>query len=180
MSTITVMVLGVECQIEFYRYPSNGRVAIELVSERPECPGSWKRFVTVTVNLPNISQCEKEVFVKTWSENEGILEALVAAKVLRDTQERLAVGGFGAKAAVAELLITPPKFENKILTADHFDQLTMAELTRLLEINQVVRISSRQERRQRSVTFNLRDAKPVRGVGKTLKGAFRAAIEQLL
>ena len=38
-----------------------------------------------TVNLPDVEAGRNEVFIKNYSENEGMLKALVAAGVVRDT-----------------------------------------------------------------------------------------------
>lgn len=51
-------------------YAESGRVAIRLV-----CNG--EPLCTVTVNLPDFDPVPGAVFVKNWSENEGLLAELV-------------------------------------------------------------------------------------------------------
>ena len=57
-------------------YLDNDRVAIELMLEDGE---PW---AVATVNMPEIPLAEDEVIIKTYSENEGVLECLLAANVV--------------------------------------------------------------------------------------------------
>jgi hypothetical protein len=57
-------------------YP-NGRPALGLID-----PEDGEPYFTVTVNLPDQEIPEGHVFVKAWSENEGLLQALIKAGVL--------------------------------------------------------------------------------------------------
>jgi|APSaa5957512576_1039674.scaffolds.fasta_scaffold12820_6 hypothetical protein len=58
------------CEVEFGEY-SNGRIAIELVDPEP--------IAVATVNLPDVVLKDDEVIIKDYSENEGVLDALVEA-----------------------------------------------------------------------------------------------------
>jgi len=68
--------LGFECRIEMGQY-SNGRTALELVEIGTEEP-----VLIATVNAPFEPLMNDEVIIKNYSENEGILEVLIAAKVV--------------------------------------------------------------------------------------------------
>ena len=65
-----------ECNIITKRY-NNGRLAIELVEAE-----SGEPVTVATVNLPDASLEEGEVFIKNWSENEGIMDTLIKANVI--------------------------------------------------------------------------------------------------
>ena len=56
----------------------NGRPALALID-----PEDGQPYFTVTVNLINEEISEGHVFVKTWSENEGMLQCLTKAGVLQ-------------------------------------------------------------------------------------------------
>jgi hypothetical protein len=95
---------------QFERYAVNGAIRLDLIADEDDpgdpdtLPGEPISTVTVAVSSapppgPN------EVLIKTWSENEDTLPLLVAAGLVRDTGRRIACGGYGAEAAVCELLI---------------------------------------------------------------------------
>ena len=65
-STYTVVVLK-------ERYVQR-RLAVELFDE-----SSWESFATVSVNVPGIRLADDEFVFKTYSENEGLLEQMLAA-----------------------------------------------------------------------------------------------------
>lgn len=77
-------------------YYLNERKAIRIFTE--EGP-----FCVATVNLPNEMIDDNKVFLKGWSENEGIPEALEKAGVVRLTGRKV-VTGF-VEALEAELLM---------------------------------------------------------------------------
>lgn len=60
--------------------------------------GDYGRVATVTVNL-DTPPSEGCVWVKTWSENEGILEALVARGLLEETGRTMPTGYVSAHEA---------------------------------------------------------------------------------
>jgi len=65
-----------------------GRVALRLEDWNDGSP-----VATITVNLPEAKLDEEhEVCVKDWSENEGILDAIIAAGFAKDTGRRVATG----------------------------------------------------------------------------------------
>ena len=72
---------GWECIIEggYYTKPKTRKALI--LHDLNGSPGDT--FVAcATVNLPNIDCKENEVFIKDYSENKGIEEALIKAKVI--------------------------------------------------------------------------------------------------
>jgi hypothetical protein len=95
----TVNFRGFDCELEFQQYP-NGRTALVLVH------GSEREPATVaTVNVPEAHLGPDEVLIKNYSENEGLLEALEKAGVVKTT-ERAVASGF-VTVPVCKLLITP-------------------------------------------------------------------------
>lgn len=56
------------CDVEFGNY-SNGRIAISLVDPEP--------IAVATVNLPDVVLQHDEVIIKDYSENTGMLDALI-------------------------------------------------------------------------------------------------------
>lgn len=85
-----------DCTVE-KRYYLNGRVALYLVDE--DGP-----VATATVNLPDVNLGKNRVAIKDWSEQEGMLAALVAAGVVKPTGET--IGSGFVEIPVCELL--PP------------------------------------------------------------------------
>ena len=83
---VDVVFGGWRCRIAPATYP-NGRLAWQLVDADTGEP------VTVaTVNLPDHALPEGHVFVKDWSENEGVLSALILSGVVEDTGVRVPSG----------------------------------------------------------------------------------------
>lgn len=82
---------------EFY---VDGMPALRLID-----PTNHEPVARLTVRIPgdNKHLDKRHVFIKDWSENEGALEALVAAGVVRFTGTRVPTGGY-TTAALCELL----------------------------------------------------------------------------
>ena len=87
------------CTIEKGEY-SNGRIALELISVKDGDP-----VLVATVNVPSEKIAKDEVIIKTYSENEGILDVLINAKIIstpiRTIDIRMAADG----GAVCKVLI---------------------------------------------------------------------------
>ena len=86
-----------------------GRVALRLEDWNDGSP-----VATITVNLPEAKLDEEhEVCVKDWSENEGMLNAIIAAGFAQDTGRRVPTGFVEAAIvridynALAEYLAPP-------------------------------------------------------------------------
>lgn len=67
-------------------YYSNGRHVIQLFNTGGEL------LATATVNVPKAILHSDEVLIKNWSENEGILEALIENKIVEDTGRIVSTG----------------------------------------------------------------------------------------
>lgn len=85
-----------KCEVVFATYP-NGRTAIQLVDAEDGSP-----VATATVNVPDAVLGEDEILVKNWSENQGMLAALVAAGLVEDTGKVVPTGF--VKANVVRLI----------------------------------------------------------------------------
>lgn len=83
------------CDMSFGRY-SNGRIAIELVE-------NGEPVAVATVNLPNENLEADEIAIKDYSENEGMLRALLYGGVVT-TPIRFVNIGF-VKIPICKLLI---------------------------------------------------------------------------
>ena len=76
--------LGYECQVKASKY-HDGNTKLQLVSNQGE------PVATATVIAP-ISLPANQVIIKNYSENEGMLEALVAANIVEPTGQTVPVG----------------------------------------------------------------------------------------
>jgi len=100
---------GINCLLTFDRYAINGSTCIKLIAA--EDPGDdevipGEPITTATVAIATLEPPEKgQIFIKTWSENEGLLETFVHEGFVRDTGERIPCGRYGCEAAVCELLV---------------------------------------------------------------------------
>jgi len=66
-----------ECEVLIKKYPLNNRTAIQLVDAEDGSP-----VAMATVNFPDEPLNDDEVLIKDYSENEGMYQALVNAKVI--------------------------------------------------------------------------------------------------
>lgn len=82
-------------------YESNNSTAIIL------CDRFGHRDLVATVCLGDTNPPPGHVFIKTWSENEGVLQSLIDHKVLRDTFTRVLVG-HNCQVAICELIMELP------------------------------------------------------------------------
>jgi len=64
--------------LEFGKYRNN-RTAIECID-----PEDGESIAVATVNLPDSPLNDDEVFIKDYSENEGILSSLIANNIVSD------------------------------------------------------------------------------------------------
>lgn len=89
-----------DCWVQWATY-KGGRIAMRLVDEHNEGP-----VATATVNLPEHPLPDGYVLIKSWSENEGMVEALEAAGIV----EHIALVPAGyVFAHLCKLLVQPPK-----------------------------------------------------------------------
>jgi hypothetical protein len=75
-----------DCVIQKCEY-GNGRPALQLVDASDGEP-----IATATVNLPDLPAGPNQVFIKDYSENEGMLKALTEAGVVKPTGETVRSG----------------------------------------------------------------------------------------
>jgi hypothetical protein len=99
-----VRFLGSDCVIEKRRY-ANGRPALVLNEA-----GSGELFAVATVNLPDVPAAPNQVFIKDYSENEGILAVVEAAGVVKSMNVRISTSF--ASLPICELL---PPYQERVL-----------------------------------------------------------------
>ena len=75
-----------DCIVQKRQY-ENGRPALRLIDAEDGSP-----ITSATVNLPDKRLGKNQVLVKSYSENEGLLEALVAAGVVKPTGQMVRSG----------------------------------------------------------------------------------------
>lgn len=69
------------------KYRENGRAAVELTMKDDGEP-----FCTLTCNLNHVPLEDREILVKTWSENEETSQCALASGLFRDTGKRTSTG----------------------------------------------------------------------------------------
>lgn len=67
------------CDIKIGKYAENRRKSIRLIDSITGEP-----VATASVNIPHVELKENEVAIKNYSENEGVLEALIKAGVVKE------------------------------------------------------------------------------------------------
>ena len=89
-----------QCRVVRGRYP-NGRPAIQLFDVETDVP-----IATATINLPEIplDDEENEVFIKDYSENEGMLQTLMAAGIVSAPISHHHINDYGTIVPLCELL----------------------------------------------------------------------------
>ncbi len=65
----------------------NGQTAIRLLNCEDGSP-----IACATVNVPTYKLGAQEVIIKDWFENEGMLDALLKAGIVKDLNKRVSVG----------------------------------------------------------------------------------------
>jgi hypothetical protein len=87
-------------RVEKYEY-GNGRVALVLenVNKEPD------DYIKATINVPSVHLSEEQVLIKTWAENEGLLEVLEAAGVVSVENRAFELKDSYEEAALCRLLV---------------------------------------------------------------------------
>jgi len=88
----------VDCRILLQRYELGNRVRLQLIAIDDDLP-----YACATVNDPSVPLSENELLIKNWSENEGVLQALVDAYVVEDTGRTVPMGR--TRAHIVRLLL---------------------------------------------------------------------------
>jgi hypothetical protein len=91
----TVTFNGAECSLEFLKY-ANGNNALQLWHEGTP-------YAMATVNDPDVELEPNQVLIKDYSENSGMVDALVAAGIVIRTEEYALMGPYKAKSWVCNL-----------------------------------------------------------------------------
>lgn len=73
---------------------SNGRLALFVEGELEDMPGVYEQIAIATVNLPGEICPENEVWVKDYSENEGMVKNLIKWGVIEAQATSFARSGF--------------------------------------------------------------------------------------
>lgn len=77
-----------DVRLQFGHYMSaDGPIAIELIDSH-----DGQRVAVATVNIPEHGLEDDEILVKTWSENEGMMEFLEANGIAKSTGETVSTG----------------------------------------------------------------------------------------
>lgn len=104
-ANIKTKYINEECRIDFRRYPAQygGATAITLTSLRGEPMG------TATINLfdYNIHPGPNQVLIKNTAENEGMVDALVEAGIVKRTGLEYFYGRGMDYVVVCNLAVTP-------------------------------------------------------------------------
>lgn len=85
-----------EAELQWGKY-GNGQTALQLFDP------SGEPLCTASVCLVNDQQAPNQIFIKDWSENEGVLQSLIDAGILSDTGFRIPTGY--VEAAVCSILV---------------------------------------------------------------------------
>ena len=80
----TVRFRGEDCKVRLTNYAKSKRTAIQLVCE------DGSPMATASVNVP---LADDEVIIKDWFENNGVLQAMIDAGIVEDT-ERVVLCGY--------------------------------------------------------------------------------------
>jgi hypothetical protein len=67
-----------DCYVKYAQY-SNGRLAIQL-----EENGTYEPIAVATINIPECRLQINEVIIKNYSENEGMISALLEAGIITE------------------------------------------------------------------------------------------------
>ncbi len=80
-----------DCTIQHDYYQDNFRPSIRIIDL------NGHPIMTASVNIPD-EPCEPDhTYIKDWSENEGILQALLDAGIIKDTGKSVEIGFVSAK-----------------------------------------------------------------------------------
>lgn len=86
VDTRKVNFLNENCTVIYNQYDCNGRTAIELICEDGE------PMAVATVNIVDENIMDNEVIIKNYSENNGILDALINSGIISKPVSTVNVG----------------------------------------------------------------------------------------
>lgn len=85
------------CRLTFHTYANNGRLCLRLQDWETGEP-----IAAATINLPDVKLEGREIAIKDYSENQGMVEALISAGVIARPHAEVQIGG-GLFARIAML-----------------------------------------------------------------------------
>lgn len=91
-----------DCTLKQSKYNNNNRIALELFDTQDGSP-----VAVATVNLSDEPLGENEVIIKNYSENEGMVTALIEAGIIGEVKRVISNGW--VKFHVCDLLISKSK-----------------------------------------------------------------------
>ena len=95
--------------VKFSRYQATGEIAFE-VWDAVEFEPMYRPSVTIVDWGARLADPEKgEVWIKTWSENQGVLEALIKADIIEFAGEAV-MSPFGTPCCAVLCRLTPAAF----------------------------------------------------------------------
>ena len=100
--TPLVFFRGYTCSVDVRHYIHPRTLCLRLLDADDQSV-----IATATSNLESykLKDNSKYTWIKTWSENEGILEALVAAGIVKATGRTVQINQYGTPAHEVEVLI---------------------------------------------------------------------------
>ena len=102
------------CKVEASLY-GNGRIALQLLTNDSEDdPNFTVPLARPTLNLPDAAIGKNRVFIKNYSENQGIADELERGGVAKKTGRNFTQGDYDAE--IVEMEITDPEILNQIKT----------------------------------------------------------------
>lgn len=91
-----VKFMNFNCNVVRNAYP-NGRIALQLIDTEDGTP-----VATASVNLPDVNINDDEIFIKSYSENEGMMDMLLKEGIIGET---LATANAGFATATLHKLL---------------------------------------------------------------------------
>jgi len=94
-ATKKVTIMGIPCMVKVGKYSANGQASISLVvAEDVDREGVFagQPMMTASVCCPELPFLAGQTLIKNYSENEGLLDALIGAGVVEDLYQPIRVG----------------------------------------------------------------------------------------
>ena len=82
---------GVEYVLKRDIYPTTNQTRLDLLEFNPE-QGGFEPFMQVTAEIEHVELEEDEVIIKDYSENEGILPAMIKADIIAKPHDTIKQG----------------------------------------------------------------------------------------
>jgi len=123
--------------LNWNRY-QNGRIALELIVENED--GFREPLARASVNLPNLDIPDNAMFVKDYSENEGMVDTLIESGIIEPHPVGYALSGFEminayelTPAALADAGVKPYRHHTCMVCNHEWDSdVVLAKMTQNL------------------------------------------------